>query len=418
MKKDKLKTIFSLLLATTVLFQAVQAYAYDNYSEKYKVSVFYHMDEKSYTKEGNYGNVREWTKSGHYYYEVLNPSSSGEKYITVRRVEEAALKNGVLTIPSEIDGYKVLGVGVFHFVPASGGSYIGKNSCILEKPKLLKKVIFSEGIEVIGLCSFLGSENLKQIHFPKSLVYIASLAFHKCDRVSELLFPQGVVVGDNAFGKLQVWKTAFYSNGMFPDDLEGAFVPNDNKKVKSVVKINYYEKDNYDYTIFGYLEKIYIDPEIIKLNVNVVMDESDHVFAAVEKLIINGIHTKLNLNEEINYAVVNGIYTVKGANAIKEAKKHDIPYFVKKTGKTQIIKAKRKSGKYKAGWKKVKTKIERHTDDNNWKGEILKKTVKTKYKVYGCAKKSGTFKKICTTAKNTVKSRYKYIKAVPVKAWE
>lgn len=418
MKKIKLKTIMVLLLIIVDLLQPVQAHASDNYSDKYKFSIFHHMDEKLYTKEGNDGDIREWTKSGNYYYEILNPASSGKKYVTVRRVEEAALKNGVLTIPSEIDGYQVLGVGVFNYIPILGGSYIGESSCILERPELLRKVNLSEGIEVIGMCSFMGSVKLKRINLPQSLVYIAPLAFYECEKISELLFPQGVVVGDNAFGKLQVRKTTLYSNCVFPDDLEGAFDPNDNKKIKSVVYINCYEKDFYDYTMFGYLEKLFVDPEIIKLNLNIAMDESGNIFTGLEKLIINGIHTKLNLDEEIDYVVVNGIYTVKGANAIKEAKKHGIPYFVKKTGKIRVVKAKKKSGQYKASWKKVKTKVERHMDYNNWKGKLLKKVVKTKYKIYGRSKKSDSYKKICTTAKTSIKSKYKYIKVVPVKEWE
>lgn len=57
-------------------------------------------------------------------------------------------------------------------------------------------------------------------------------------------------------------------------------------------------------------------------------------------------------------------------------------------------------------------------DYNNWKGKLLKKAVQTKYKVYGCEKKSGKYRILCTTTKNTVQSKYKYIKAVPVKEWD
>lgn len=419
MEKKKLKTFLALLLAITVFLQPLpcQVYAYNDYSNKYKCSTFYHLDEILYTKEGSYGDIGDWTKSGNYYYEVLDPTSPGKKYVTIRRVEDTALENGVLTIPSEIDGYQVLGVGAFNFKP-SGGSLIGEGCCILEKPELLQKVIFSEGIEVIGMCSFFGCANLKQIHFPQSLVYIAALAFYKCGKISELAFPQGIVVGDNAFDNLQVKKTTVYSNCIFPDHAEDAFVLNYNKKLKSVLYINYYEKDYYKYTMFGYQEKIYVSPDIIKFSLDVDVDESDNVYARVKQLIINGRHTKLVLHEEINYLVVYGIYTMKGANAIKEAKKYGIPYFVKKTGKTQTVKAKKKSEQYKASWKKVTTKIERHMDYNNWKGKILKKKVTTKYKVYGRSKKSDSYKKICTTTKTNIKSKYKYIKAVPVKEWD
>ena len=424
MKKKKLKIMLALLLAIAAFLQPMQIRAYFM-ADKYKHSVYNNMDKDEYTKYGSYGDVGDWVKCGNFYYECFDPhrvSASGKKYITIRKVEEAALKNGVLTIPSELDGYQVLGVGAFNVELKSNSDFpyteFTENCCILEKPELLRKVIFSEGIEVIGMRSFQGCNNLLQVTFPQSLVYIAFCAFNGCQSIAELAFPQGTVVGDFAFDSLQARKTTLYANCTLPV----LFEPNHNKKIKSVVRINYYEKDYYEYTMMGYLEKIYVAPGITKFSLSAetygAIEPDKFVDFYLKRLIINARCTNLKIQDGINIYGLAGIYTVKGANAIKEAKKHGIPYFVKKTGKIQVVKAKKKSGQYKASWKKVKTKVERHRDYNNWKGELLKKAVKTKYKVYGRSQKSDSYKKICTTAKTSIKSKYKYIKAVPVKEWE
>ena len=419
--RKTITVMIALSLAFATFLQPLQTLAFFM-PDKYYDSKYYAMDKEVYTKYGSYGDVSEWTKCGNFYYEHL--SEPWSNYITIRRVEEAAIKDGVLTIPSQVDGYRVIGVGAFkvELAPTSDLFAVLKgNGCILEKSELLQKVVFSEGIEVIGQRSFFGCQNLKQIHFPESLVYICPYAFCGCEGISELSFPQGVVLGGAElgyiqFGFLQVRKTTLYSNtkvGITPNDVN-------NKKIKSEMYINYYEQASYDYQGKGYLEKLYISPEISKFNLSGVTDWAEELdrmvsYFDLNRLIINARCTELKITSIIN---LSGIYTVEGAKAIREARKHNIPYYIKKTGKTQKITGKKKSGQYKASWKKVSTKIERHARKNNWKGKILKKKVKTKYKIYGRSKKTELYKKICTTGKNSILSKYKYIKVVPVKEWD
>ena len=414
--RKTITAMIALSLAVATFLQPLQTLAFFM-PDKYRYSQYYVLDKEVYTKYGSYGDVSEWTKCGNFYYEHL--SEPWSNYITIRRVEEAAIKEGVLTIPSQVDGYRVLGVGAFNVEPDPVLGFplgaIKGNGCILERPELLREVVFSEGIEVIGQESFFKCSNLKQIHFPESLVYIGHFAFTDCEGISELAIPQGVVLSGSQFGSLQVRKTTIYSN----TDL--GFAPNNNnKKIKSEMYINYYEKDSYDYEGAGYLEKLYISPGISKFNLSGVTEWVEELERRVShfelhQLIINAKWTELKITSMIN---LSGIYTVEGAKAVREARKHNIPYYIKKTGKTQKITGKKKLGQYKASWKKVSTKIERHARKNNWKGTILKKKVKTKYKIYGRSKKTELYKKICTTGKNSILSKYKYIKVVPVKEWD
>ena len=407
--------IIALSLAIAAFLQPLQVLAVFT-SEKYQNSRYFDMDKEVYTKYGSYGDVSEWTKCGNYYYEKF--SFPGSHYITIRRVEEAALKDGVLTIPSELDGYRVIGVGAFNvkIKPGSMQTELEGSGCILEKPELLLEVVFPEGIEVIGQESFSRCHNLKQIHFPESLVYIAPYSFYGCMDVSELSFPQGVVLDNDIFHELQAKKITVYSN------TRCEIAPNNinNRKIKSELYIKYYERGTYYYYLKGYFDKLYISPGISEFDLSgeYYRDSDSQKYIPcfeLNKLIVNAKSMKLSMSSVMN---LSGIYTVKGAKAIREAREHNIPYYIKKTGKTQNVKGKKKAGQYRASWKKVKTEIERHAEINNWKGKILKKKVKTRYKVYGRSKKTDYYKKIGTTDKNSFKSKYKYIKVVPAKEWD
>lgn len=417
----QIKKIIVLTLAIAVFLQPLQIQAYFM-ADKIKGSVYYNLDKKVYTKtKNNYGNIENWIKCGDYYYERFDNGN----YITIRKVDESALKNGVLKIPSKLDGYQVLGVGIFDYESDLGLayelSYESEYCCILEKPELLKEVVFSEGIEVIGIGAFSTCINLKRLCFPKSLAYIAYWAFYNCVKIQELLFPQGVMIGDNAFGQLQSRETVLYSNCVFPNYSVQTFVPNKNEKVKSKMYIKYYETSDCSYTGTGYLEKLYVDPRIANFSLSGTLYEIETIEEMVpdfhlKKLIVNSKCTKLNIQNQID---LSGIYTLKGAKSVKEAKKYKVPYYWKKTGKAVTVKGKKKNGVYLANWKKIKTTVCKYffsTGKGRWKTK--KSPGKTIYNVYGKKKKSGTYKFVRTTKKKSIKSEYKYVKAVPVKEWD
>lgn len=225
-------------------------------------------------------------------------------------------------------------------------------SDILEKPALLKKVVFEDGIEIIGIDCFKGCVNLRDVVLPKSLVYISSGAFFDSGKISELSFPKGVMAGKFVFShELLLDKVTFYSDGSL--DCQFCKNPLAGNTTEAYV---YYNEKNPEYFLTGYLKKLYVDPQISTLNIKLQWESEVPYNGSIKELVMNGKNTKLSMDK-------------------------DIPYFIKKTGKAQTVKAKKKNGHYRANWKKVKTKIERHMDYNNWKGKLLKKAVQTKWVV-------------------------------------
>lgn len=111
------KKALVFVLAVSAFWQSLPIYA--KYPKKYTDSLYYKMDRKEFIKNGIFGESKDWIESGNFYYEIIN-SGQGKlqkQYITIRRVKEAAVKNGVLTIPATVDNYPVLGVGAFGSEP-------------------------------------------------------------------------------------------------------------------------------------------------------------------------------------------------------------------------------------------------------------------------------------------------------------
>ena len=81
-----------------------------------------------------------------------------------------------VTIPEEINGAKVLGIG--------DGAFQGCYS--------LMEVRLPEGIQSVGSAAFYECENLKSINLPKSITEIGSGAFYFCRGLTSLQIPEGV----------------------------------------------------------------------------------------------------------------------------------------------------------------------------------------------------------------------------------
>lgn len=419
MKKVKKIIIWILSLSISIQSFTVQAF-YGDEKKSLKPGIyqnFDNLDDLSSSQE-------EWIQSGAYFYEFID---SQKRYIIIRKIKSEAIQpDGTLKIPSEIAGCKVLWIR-------------GDEKAAVETPSPIRKLILPEGLEVLGKYSFYGCRNLVKISLPESLARIHMFALEGCVKLKRLLFPQGIYVNRYAFGESITCypkKMILYSNSIISfDSLSGILFP---AGAQTELDIRYYKKTNYCYKIQGYINRLRVDKKLSKLQLEMgyhrVDDSAPSILDYdVKKLIINGKNTKLKLSENVGgellqyindswnwnwNSAVKGLYTVKGAKAIKEARKYKIPYCWKTAGKTKKVKAKKKDGVYLANWKKGKTTVCKHffsTGKDKWK--IKKTSVKTVYKVYG-KKKDGSYKFIKTTKKRSIKSGYKYIKAVPVKEWD
>lgn len=397
--------------------------------------------------EGTSSNPEDWIESGNYCYEFLD---SQKKYITIRDFCGILSSDGVLTIPKKIDGHKVLGVGTWPTkVNSSPKDYKHVRSkwgekMIMEERPFIRELVLPDGLEFLGSNSFSQCSNMKKIRLPKSLVVIADGALAGATSLEEIKFPQSVYVDPAAFGYAYggfgsastsrdccPLKMTLYSNSVIKfDALSYIGFP---KGKKTELDIRYYKNPYYYYALQGYITKLRVDKRILDFQLEMGFavwdtDTPPMLDFCVTELILNGKKTRLKLSKHVNdmpdehsdvwKGGVRGLYTVKGAKSIKEARKYKVPYYWKETGKAKEVKAKKVRGGYKASWKKIRTIICEHyfRPGKGWRtNEPSKKTV---YKVYGKKKKNGSYKFIRKTKKTTVKSKYRYIKAAALKTWE
>lgn len=434
MKKHKTSLLFILMLSIILQPFGVQAAYID-------------LDGNEHLMQGNYiyveenrmpsGDSRKWIQSGYYRYEFLD---SKKTYITIRKIASGALENGKLTIPDIIDGHIVLGTGMFW-----DESYFDENHimldkeqmCILDEPQKLEELILPYSVEFIGFGSFYKCENLKKISSYNNnggesrLVSIETGAFGATHNLREIVFPTGVSVKKGAFScwdseiqhECHLKKITLYTDNVVS---KGNWFPKEEKTEIYIRKHNY---SFYTLTVPGDLNKLYVDRKLslFQLKMSYTEDwEDDNPpmhNRTVNKLVMNGKDTVLWLPEEIDDVLpaggLKGLYTVKDAICIREAKKYRIPVYWKTSGKAKEVKAKKKSGQYQAGWKKIKTNVCKYWYNLSKGKWTTKKTpTQTVYKVYGKKKKSDSYQFIKTIKKKSITSKYKYIKAVPVKEWD
>lgn len=371
----------------------------------------------------SFGNPESWVKSGIYSYEFLDGE---KKYITIRNVENAG---ETLKIPAEIDGYKVIGVGCWGLSAGKiddGGWQGGKMTGELSDGKIcaendkIKNVVLPEGLEFVGTGAFysemIGSE-LCNINFPESLVYIGSDAFRNQKALKDISLPSGTYVDVQAFPGVNNWKRVeFFSDCRIQDD---NFPGNKDTVIIKKKGENFYSVPD---SILEKTQHIYLNGAFGKVFFQSDEDVIDDVYGTVslpvtvyiERVYINNKKTTISADKTI---AVGNIYTVPKASAIKFAKKTKTTYYTKQAGKTREVKAKKKSSAYQASWKKIKTTVYKN-DYKAKKWKVTKTPTQTIYKVYGKKKKSDSYQFIKTTKKKSIKSEYKYIKAVPVKEWE
>ena len=381
----------------------------------------------------------DWVKSGYYSYEFLD---SKKRYITIRKIDSGAVEGKKLVIPKEIDGHQVLGVGLWtDWMVSAYEDYYR----VIDRKLDLAEFVLPEGLEFLGASSFKGCSGLKGISLPDSLVMIRKQALYDCN-IGQMELPPGVYVEGGALsgsgidvgeeednGGLPFQRCSLWNITMYSDSLVSFSNTWSADWGFAQLHIRYHEKDSYSLDLPGFIEKLYIDKKLSKFQLGVAykyeqgQDDEwlDNVRQdyCVNKLIVNGKKTKLGLSkresDEQPPDGIKGLYTIKGAAAIKGAKKYRIPYYWKKTGKAVTVKGKKKNGVYLANWKKIKTIVCKYffsTGKGRWKTK--KSPGKTIYNVYGKKKKSGTYKFVQTTKNKSIKSEYKYIKAVPLKEWD
>lgn len=440
-----IRAYFVFLLSLFMFLQPVTvqaAYIDSDYNVHLKPGKY----EKLGVLWGTVINPEEWIESGNYFY-VFPGEQEQRKYITIRKIKPEAVQDGKLTIPKYIDGYRVLGLGEWDWYwferrppYISYTENAKKYACILDEPEIVKQIIVPEGVEYLGTGSLFGCSNLTQIDLPDSLVKIADLAFDGCANLEEIEFPPEVYVMDDAFhgyesiSRMHLKKAVIYSDSYI--DFNIAYHPWFQMGEQTELYIRKYKTDNFFLEAMpGYIKKLYVDKKLSKFQLERAYYRWDYDYSRpldynVSKLIMNGKDTTLKLSEHVkkpsllyendyDNSGVKGLYTVKGAKSIKEARKYKVPYCWKTAGKIKEVKAKKKGDAYWVSWEKIKTSVHKcvyKVKREKW--DITTSPVQTIYKIYGKKKKSGSYHFIKTTKKKSISSGYKYIKVVPLKEWD
>lgn len=173
---------------------------------------------ENYTFEGWFSGDEEWifcgfpvtenvtltAKWSENYTKGLKYTDLGYGYLVAGIGEATATK---IVVPSEYDGYPVLGVESGAFKgnrtitrARLPGSIKTVGQAAFEDCGALAAVIFSEGLEKIEADAFKNCKKLAGLDFPDSVAEIGAGSFEGCEAVKNISFGKGVLsLGENAF---------------------------------------------------------------------------------------------------------------------------------------------------------------------------------------------------------------------------
>ena len=367
--------------------------------------------------QGNEQYYSDMITSGDFSYRIIDKT---KKEIAILKIDTEKSK---LVIPSELDGYKVVRLGIEKYsVQETQMDISGLEECIVtpKTQKNLKKLIISDGIKGIGYGSFRGCDHLMELRLPEGDCTIGEFAFGCFSSVSPLkkvYIPHKTTMLNNVFGSWQSYnldEIIIDNNGVWSfDDI--TFCSAD---IKTIVFLGQKTK-NYDMNSFllnSVIHKMILNSTVKTLNIY-----EDNI--KIKKLIVNGKNTKIKVKKDIDFDETENLYlktdilcTVKGAKAISWAKKNKVTYKIKKAPKVASISVKKSGKKYTHNWKGVVTKVETHMyRHKKWEKSV--KRMKTTYRIYG-KKKGGKYKLIGTTKKSKITSSYKKIRVNSEISWE
>ena len=125
-------------------------------------------------------------------YEVKNDGT-----IEITNCDRSA--SGALTIPSTIDGKKVMSIGNYAF----------------DRCKSLTNITIPNSVTSIGICAFYECDSLTSITIPNGVTSIGYSAFYGCSSLTNITIPEGVTsIGDGAFYECDSLTSITIPNGV------------------------------------------------------------------------------------------------------------------------------------------------------------------------------------------------------------
>ncbi len=339
--------------------------------------------------------------SGIFTYRILHRTEKMAAIVSVNeKVED-------LTIPAVLDGYKIFCVGM----PRTVDYHVQFPELPGKMKESLKSLTIQEGVYEIGDNTFSGCKELTTLKLPRNLVRIGYGAFSGCTslrkvKIRDSKFITGTSIRDYAFSDCVIDQFSIEGYTSIGDN------PFLGSRIREVVfpKITGIRSHGINIDR-AQVEKMWADPYMQSLRFESM--GWDYKRGILQKLIVNGKKTKVQGWNRAN--IFGSLYTVPKAACIKWAKKYKLTYKVKSCGKMGKVTRRKK----KASWNKVTTTVKTYQyKESRRKWKKSSRRTKTYYQVYGKKKKSGTYKLLKTTTKNSYKSKYKYLKVKPVTVWQ
>lgn len=317
--------------------------------------------------------IPQFHQEGNYTYYILDEA---KKEISISKV--ANVKNQ-LVIPTEIDGYKVTGLGMLYdtfYIYEEEGYPVDEYRIVAKEDiNKVKSIAIPEGVKYIGTNSFYGMRKLKDISFPNSLQSIQSDAFVSID-AEEIVLPVNLnYISNYSFRDCSSLKRVLIkSKELSFSDEYPAF--KSCEALKEVI-LDGVEKMNMDgFNLNENADKLVISAsvkEIVMLTCN------------FKQVIVKGTKTEFYWYDGYNYNWNKAaeIYVPKNAAAIRTLKKLKVNYKeVTLPSAPKVIKKTVSSGsskRIKLSW-------------NSQNGV-------TAYEVYYSKEKNGTYKRLKVTGK-------------------
>ena len=328
-------------------------------------------------------------------------------------------KDSKLVIPSELDGHKVVRLGINVYNPISEDVDVEPSDASIvtqNTQENLKTLVISNGIEEIGCYAFFGCKQLSDLQLPEGDYRIGEGAFSNTNSISclkRIKIPYRANLYDGVFNLPKAYDL---EEVVVDSDKYGRYA--DEYTCFNHVNINnlvFQGKKGKSYDLFLFMASGTVNKMVINSSVKSLTLYKDQL--SIKKMIVNGKKTKIKGKKTSScysseyyplYLKINTIYTVNGAKVISWAKKNKVTYKTKKAEKVSGISSKKSRKKYKHNWKSAVTKVETYKYKNKkWKKSVKK--IKTIYRVYG-KKKNGKYKYIGETKTPGFVSGYQKIR--------
>ena len=163
---------------------------------------------------------------------AFNPSAENKSY-TVKpgttKIAAGVFINSKISSIVFPDSLSAIGVGSFNFTNLKkitfphSLEYIAPHA--FNSNEKLTDIVFSEGLKIIDVMGFYACENLKTINFPDSLTIIEEEAFALCERLKKVKFSKGIKkIASCAFAGCEKLQTIIFESPITEIDIsEDAF---------------------------------------------------------------------------------------------------------------------------------------------------------------------------------------------------